>query len=71
MTAYDRAHLTVYVRLLDAADTNAPWDEATKIVLGLDPSVEPDRAKRVYDSHLARARWMMDHGYKDLLRRGQ
>ena len=25
-------------------------------------------ARRVHDSHLARARWMTEHGYRDLLR---
>jgi hypothetical protein len=57
------------MRLLDAADAGAPWDEAARIVLGIDPTREPDRAKRAYDSHLARARWVMDHGYRHLLQR--
>lgn len=69
LTDYDRAHLPIYMRLLDAADAGAPWDEAARIVLGIDPTREPDRAKRAYDSHLARARWMMDHGYRHLLQR--
>lgn len=69
LTDYDRAHLPIYMRLLDAADANAPWDEAARIVLGIDPTREPDRAKRAYDSHLARARWMIDHGYRHLLQR--
>ncbi len=68
LTDYDRAHLTTYLRLLDAAKEGAPWTEVARIVLGIDPAGEPDRAKRVYDSHLARARWMTDHGYRDLLR---
>jgi hypothetical protein len=29
---------------------------------------EPERARRAWDSHLARAKWMTKHGYKDLLR---
>jgi hypothetical protein len=31
---------------------------------------EPDRARQAFESHLARARWMANEGYRDLLRRG-
>jgi hypothetical protein len=30
-------------------------------------SAEPDRAKTMHDSHLARARWMTEIGYAHLL----
>ena len=70
VTDYDRAHLTNYLRILDAAEEGAPWAEVARIVLGIDPTEEPDRAKRMYDTHLARARWMTDHGYRNLLRSG-
>lgn len=69
LTQYDRAHFATYLRLLDAADEGAPWQEASRIVLGIDPDREPDRAKRAHDSHLARARWLCEHGYRDLLRK--
>lgn len=69
VTDYDRDRLTVYVRLLDAAAADAPWQDAARIVLGIDPGEEPERARRMYDSHLARARWMTEHGYRDLLRK--
>jgi len=39
-----------------------------RILFGLDPNRDADRARRVHDSHLARARWMTEHGYSDLLR---
>jgi len=39
-------------------------------VLHLDPEHECDRARRVYESHLSRAKWMTEHGYKHLLRGG-
>jgi len=29
---------------------------------------ERERARKIYDGHLARARWMREHGYQDLLR---
>lgn len=69
LTAYDRDHIAVYMRLLDAAKDGASWEEAAGIVLGIDPGREPERARRAYDSHLDRARWMIDQGYRDLLRK--
>ncbi len=67
LTDYDYALLIVYVRLLDAAAENADWCDVARIVLKIDPAKDPDRARRVYDSHLARARWMTEHGYRHLL----
>ena len=32
---------------------------------------EPDRARHVHDTHLARARWMTEHGYRLLVREGR
>lgn len=67
VTAYDRAHFTVYLRLLDAATDDASDDEMSRIVLGIDPTTEPARAKHALDSHLRRARWMTEHGYRNLM----
>ena len=64
---YDRAQAIVYLRLLDAAKEGADWEEVSRIVLGIDPDEEPQRARRAYDTHVARAKWMTTHGYKDLL----
>jgi glycerol-3-phosphate O-acyltransferase len=68
MTDYDRQHLALYVRLLDAAEEGAEWTEVVRVLFGLDPKREGERARRIYDSHLARALWMTHHGYADLLR---
>ena len=68
MTDYDRQHLALYVRLLDAAEEGAEWTEVVHVLFGLDAKQDPERARRVHDSHLARARWMTEHGYRDLLR---
>jgi hypothetical protein len=68
LTPYDEEHLVVYLRLLDAEADGADWAEVARVVLHIDPSREPARARRVWDSHLARARWMTKHGYKHLLR---
>ena len=68
MTDYDRQHLALYVRLLDAAEEGAEWTEVARVLFGLDPKLDSERARRVYDSHLARALWMTEHGYSGLLR---
>ena len=68
LTEYDRLHLVTYLRLLDAAAAGADWREVVRIVLVIDPAREPERARRAHASHLARARWMSEAGYRDLLR---
>ena len=67
LTDYDREHLITYLRLLDAEKERAGWREITQLVLRLDPADQPDRARRAYDTHLARARWISTNGYFDLL----
>ena len=67
LTSYDEAHLVAYLRLLDADAEGTDWHEAAAIVFGIDVSAEPDRAKTMHDSHLARARWMTEVGYAHLL----
>jgi hypothetical protein len=64
LTPYDHGHLITYQRLLDADAEGADWREVTEIVLHIDPKREPQRARRAYDSHLARARWMTEHGHR-------
>lgn len=68
LTDYDRAHIKLYMRLLDAAADGADWREAVEVLFGIDPIREPERARKVHDSHLARARWMTHTGYRHLLR---
>jgi len=68
LTDYDHVMMIAYVRLLDAAAAQADWREVARIVLKVDPDKEPTRAKRMHETHLARARWMTEHGYRDLLR---
>ena len=70
LTPYDEQHAVTYVRLLDAEKANADWQEVANIVLLIDPISEPDRARRAYDSHLARAKWVSRHGYRQLLKGG-
>jgi hypothetical protein len=70
LTSYDEQHLATYWRLLDAEADGAEWKEVALIVLHIDPVCEPARARNAFDSHLARAKWMADHGYRHLLRGG-
>lgn len=68
LTDYDRAHLKLYLRLLDADAERAPWEEVSRRLLDVDPARDRERARLRYETHLARARWMTDRGYLDLLR---
>ena len=68
LTDYDHTHLSIYARLLDAEADGAAQNEIARIVLAIDPATEPDRARRCLASHLTRARWMSEHGYRHLLR---
>ena len=68
LTAYDQEHVVTYLRLLDADAEGADWREVARIVLHLDPDQEPALARQTYDSHLTRAKWMTEHGYRHLLR---
>ena len=67
ISPYDEQHLAIYLRLLMAEEEGADWREVVQVIFGLDPQREPDRAKLVHDSHLARAHWMTETGYRHLL----
>ena len=69
VTSYDERHLVTYLRLLDAAAEGADWREAVRIIFTIDPDQDPDFARKLHDSHLARARWMTQAGYRELLAR--
>jgi Uncharacterized conserved protein (DUF2285) len=68
LTGYDQDHLVTYLRLLEADAEGADWTEVARLILQIDPERDPARARRALDSHLARARWMTEHGYRHLLR---
>jgi hypothetical protein len=69
LTDYDRDHAVIYLRLLDAEEAGADWQEVAKVVLGVDPRGDFERAQVMHATHLARAKWMRDGGYKELLRK--
>jgi hypothetical protein len=68
VTAYDVAHIPTYEVLLIAEAEGADWRHVARAVLNIDPDCEPERARRVWASHLARARWMATSGRRKLLR---
>jgi Uncharacterized conserved protein (DUF2285) len=71
LTVYDEKHVITYLRLLDADAKGADWRDVARVVLlHLDPENESDRARRAFESHLSRAKWMTKHGYRLLLRGG-
>jgi len=61
ITAYDEEHIDIYLRVLNAAQDGADWREISRIVLHVDPDQDGERARLVFDSHLARAKWMTHH----------
>ncbi|MCP3394936.1 DUF2285 domain-containing protein [Bradyrhizobium sp. CCGB12] len=62
LTVYDEQHVVTYMRLLQAESEGADWTEVARVVLHMDPEREPDRARRAYQSHLARAKWLTEKG---------
>jgi hypothetical protein len=70
ITRYDEQHFTTYLRLLDAETAAADWKDVARAVLHLDPAADEARAKQTWKSHLDRAKWLSEHGYRDLLRGG-
>lgn len=68
VNAYDEQHLAIYLRLLMAEEEGTDWREVVQVIFGLNPAQEPARAKMVHESHLARAHWMTETGYRHLLK---
>ena len=70
LTTYDEEHIITYLRLLDADNEGADWRAVARIVLHIDPDRDADRARRAFESHLSRVRWMTEQGYRHLPRGG-
>jgi Uncharacterized conserved protein (DUF2285) len=62
--------MITYMRVLDADQQGADWRDVSRVVLRIDPDTEADRARIAFESHLARARWMSEQGYRHLSRGG-
>ena len=52
VTAYDEEHIDTYLRLLNAAQDGASWREVSRLVLRVDPDLDAERARRMFDSIL-------------------
>jgi len=70
ITPYDQQHFVTYMRLLDAETQKADWKDVARILLQRNPENDPDGAKKCWELHLARARWMTKQGYRRLLEQG-
>lgn len=68
ITDYDRRHFKLLMRLADAEDDGASWEEAVRAVLGIDVDRDPNRARHIHHTHLMRARWLIKNGYDQLRR---
>jgi hypothetical protein len=66
LTSYDTAHLVLYLQLLDACADGTSEEEIAREIFGIDPQKEPERAERAVKSHMRRARWMRETGYRYL-----
>jgi hypothetical protein len=67
ITEYDESHYVVYLRLLDASNDGASNDEMARVVLEIDPAREPSGAEKAVLSHLRRAQWTIEKGYRRLI----
>ncbi len=65
VTDYDRAHLLLYAELLDAVATGRTETDMIASILKLAPHAEG--ARNSLARHLARARWMREAGYAQIL----
>ena len=66
ITENGNRHDETYIRLLDADSEGLGKNEMTRHILGIDPAKEPERARKTVESHLERARWMTEVGYRHL-----
>lgn len=67
LTEYDVRHVVTYLPMLDADRVDADWREVSQIILHIDPDTDASRARRAFESHMFRARWMIEQGYRLLL----
>ena len=65
ITEYDDQHEETYIRLLDADEERVSKGEMARLILSINPD-KPERARKAAESHLARARWMTEVGYRHL-----
>jgi hypothetical protein len=62
VTSYDRQNLPVYAELLDADAAGMDWADGARLILRLDAALDGATARNCWESHLARARWIVGEG---------
>jgi len=65
ITPYDREHFKLYLQLLDAEEQGVDWQHVATDIMKIDP--KDASAKPCWQSHLKRAKWMSESGYRQLL----
>lgn len=71
ITLYDQQHFITYARLLDAEAQHADWRDVARLVLRLDPESNPDEARRCWQAHLDRAKWIVTTGVKQMVEQSE
>ena len=71
LTPYDEAHLVTYLRLLDANASGAADADLAQIILDDNPALSGPQARRAAASHLKRAVWITQEGYRDFLKKSE
>lgn len=59
---YDRSNLLTYAELIDADDCGMSWERGAVEILGFEPGFDLDLAQRCWETHVARARWIVGDG---------
>lgn len=62
LTHYDLVHGLLFARLISAADAGCDWRDGVRRILLRDVDADPEGARRCWDTHLARARWLVTTG---------
>lgn len=65
ITPYDREQFKLYLQLLDAEEQGVDWQTVATDIMGLDS--KDTSAEDCWQSHLKRAKWMSESGYRQLL----
>lgn len=60
ITIYDQCHFLTYARLIDAERAGTDWREAASKILLCAVEGNPDGSRRCWQSHLARAHWIVN-----------
>lgn len=67
VTEYDRQNLAIYAEMLDADNAGITWADGVRLILGLEVSNDGETARRCWESHLDRARWIVGEGLSPAL----